>query len=155
MNAKKLLLALTFVAAAPAFAQTIGTVVNVNGVATVTTGTSGVAIAPGAAIVNGARVITTSSGSVTFRLNNGCTVTVPPGHGVTVLSSLSCEQLQASVRPVTTTTTTTTATTTAMVPAGPNFVASPGALALGAGALLLVGILVNENDDDDEGLSAQ
>jgi hypothetical protein len=154
MRARNLLLALCAMAAAPAFAQVLGTVVNVNGVATVTTGTSGLAITAGAPIVNGARVITTSSGSVTFRLNNGCTVTVPPGHAVTVLSALSCQQLQAAVQPVITTTSTTAVTTGAMVPVGPAFQAPPGIVA-GWAALLGLAVLAHELDDDDEGLSAQ
>jgi len=155
MNPKKLLLATAALAAASAFAQApLGTVTSVNGVATVTTGTTGTAITAGAPIVNGARVITTSTGSVTFRLANGCTVNVPPGHAVTVLSSLSCEQLTASVRPVQTAVTTTTATTSTTVPAGPVFGPPNPAVMAGIGAVALIGIIIAA-DDDDEPLSAR
>src|SRR3954469_25525040 len=119
MHTKKLASALVCLFAASAFAQAqLGAVTSVNGVATVTSGTVGTAIGAGAPIVEGARVITTSTGSVTFRLNNGCTVTVPAGHAVTVSSALSCQQLQAAVQPVSTAVTTTTATTTGTVAAG-------------------------------------
>src|SRR6188768_2497287 len=99
MLTKKLGPAVIGLLAATALAQAqLGTVTSVNGVATVTTGTSGTAVTAGAPIVEGARVITTSSGSLTFRLANGCTVNVPAGHAVTVSSSLNCQQLQAAVR---------------------------------------------------------
>jgi hypothetical protein len=146
MKLKNLLLALSAFAAAPVFAQAIGTVTTVNGVATVTTGTTGTAIVTGAPIMHGSRVITTSSGSVTLRLNNGCTVTVPPGHGVTVLSNLTCEQLRAAIQPVTTTVTTTTTTSQVPVGIGP----FSGGTALGAAAILLGAGLAIANDDDDE-----
>ena len=129
--------------ATAAFAQTLGTVTSVNGVATVTTGTAGTAITAGAPIVEGARVITTSTGSVTFRLASGCVINVPPGSAVTVRSALSCQQLQASVQP---TTTATTATTT---PAGFNIGTPSGAAAAGFAALLAIGIIAAENDDND------
>lgn len=144
MKLKNLLLVLSAFAAAPAFAQTIGTVTTVNGVATVTTGTTGTAVVVGAPIVNGSRVITTSTGSVTLRLNNGCIVTVPPGHGVTILSNLTCEQLRAAIQPVTTTVTTTTTSSQVPVGIGP----FTGNTALAAGALLLgAGLMIADDDD--------
>lgn len=146
MRIKKLLLALAAFCAAPAFAQVIGTVQSVNGVATITTGTTGLAIAPGATISHGSRVITTSSGSVTLRLNNGCVVTVPPGHGVTVLSTQTCEQLRAAIQPVTTTVNTLTTTTT--VPVGTVGFTRTGGIA--AAVLLGAAALAIANDDDDE-----
>lgn len=152
MKFKNLLLALSVLAAAPAFAQTIGTVTTVNGVATVTTGTTGTAVVVGAPIVNGSRVITTSTGSVTLRLNNGCTLTVPPGHGVTVLSTLTCEQLRAAIQPVTTTVTTTTTATQVPVGIGP----FTGNTALAAGAIILgAGLLIANDDDDDAPISGR
>jgi hypothetical protein len=101
MAMKKLLAVLSTIACASAMAQgALGTVSNVQGVATATTGTSGAAVAPGTAVTNGMRIVTTSSGSVTVRMNSGCTVTVPPSSGVTVLQSMNCQQLQAAVQPV-------------------------------------------------------
>ena len=135
--------------ATAAFAQTLGTVTSVNGVATVTTGTAGTAITAGAPIVEGARVITTSTGSVTFRLASGCVINVPPGSAVTVRSALSCQQLQASIQPVTTAVTTTTATTATTTPAGFNIGTPSGAAAAGFAALLAIGIIAAENDDND------
>jgi hypothetical protein len=138
--------------ASAALAQAqLGTVTSVNGVATVTTGTTGTAITAGAPIVEGARVITTTSGSVTFRLASGCTVNVPAGHAVTVSSSLSCQQLQASVRPVTTAVTTTSTTTSGTVPAGVGIGTPTGAAIAGFAALLAVGLIAT-NDDDDDGV---
>lgn len=149
MTPKNLLLAVFTLAAGSALAQAplLGTVVNVNGIATVTTGTSGTAIVAGAPIVHGSRVITTSSGSVTVRLNNGCTINVPPGHAVTVLSNLTCQQLIAAVQPVTTTVTTTT--TAVPVTVFPSFGTSDGAM-VGLGALIAVGLLAAAADDDDD-----
>jgi hypothetical protein len=157
MKLKRLLLSLSTFAAAAALAQaSLGTVTSVNGVATVTTGTSGAAIAPGAPIMHGSRVITTSNATVVLRLNNGCTLTVPPGHGVTVLSTMTCQQLTAAVQPVATTVTTAAAVTT--VPAGTGFAGGPGVVngfvaltALG----IAVGALTMEDDDDDAPLSAR
>jgi hypothetical protein len=139
MTSKKLLLAAFALAAGSALAQApLGTVVNVNGIATVTTGTSGTAIVTGAPIVHGSRVITTSNGSVTVRLNNGCTINVPPGHAVTILSNLTCQQLVAAVQP-----------TTVPVAVSPTFGAPNGTM-VAVGALIGVGILAAAVDDDDD-----
>jgi hypothetical protein len=101
MTSKKLLLALSTLFAASAFAQApLGTVTNVEGVVTATQGATGVTVTPGTAIQNGMRFVTTSRGSVSLRLNSGCTVTVPPSHGVTVLQTMTCQQLVAAVQPV-------------------------------------------------------
>jgi hypothetical protein len=155
MQLKKLLLSLSTFAAAAALAQaSLGTITSVNGVATVTTGTSGAAVAPGAPIMHGSRVITTSNATVVLRLNNGCTLTVPPGHGVTVLSTMTCQQLTAAVQPVATTVTTTTAATT--VPVGPAFGPGSGVVngfVAGTALLIAVGALRIEDDDDDAPLS--
>jgi hypothetical protein len=102
MTLKKLLISVTAgLAAAFAYAQTpLGTVSNVNGVVTATQGATGMTVAPGTVIQNGMRFVTTTNGSVTLNLNSGCAVTVPAGHGVTVLQSMTCQQLAAAVLPV-------------------------------------------------------
>lgn len=147
MILKKLLLALSF-AAPVAFAQApIGTIVNVNGVVTATQGTTGVTVAPGTAIRSGMRIVAGSNASVTLRTNSGCTVTVPASHGVTILQTMTCQQLTAAVQPV---------VPVAAVPAaaGP----TAGAVALGAGALLGVAVLAGSaggSDNDDPPLSAR
>lgn len=148
MATKKLLLAALAFAGTAAFAQApVGTVVNVNGVVTATTGTTGTTVAPGTAIQNGMRFVTTSNASVTLRLNSGCQVTVPPGHGVTVLSTMTCQQLTAAVQPV--------VPVAAQASAGP-LPGTVGTVIGGVGALIAVGILASElDDDDDEPLSAQ
>jgi hypothetical protein len=143
MKLKKLLLALS-VAAPAAFAQApIGTVVNVNGVVTATQGTAGVTVAPGTAIQSGMRFIAGSNASVTLRTNSGCTVTVPAGHGVTVLQTMTCQQLTAAVQPVV-----PVAAAPAVAPAG-------GAVALAAGALVGAAVIAGAVDDDDEPVSAR
>lgn len=100
MRIGKTLVAIAALAAAPAFAQALGTVTAVNGVVTFTTSTGNSTLVTGAPIVHGSRIVTTSASSVTLRMNNGCTVTVPAGHAVTVLSTQTCAQLQAAVQPV-------------------------------------------------------
>lgn len=101
MTIKKLLLAASVLAGASAFAQaTLGTVTNVEGVVTATQGATGMTVTPGMVVRNGTRFVTTSNGAVTLRLNSGCTVTVPAGHGVTVNQSMTCQQLAAAVQPV-------------------------------------------------------
>ena len=144
------LLAVASMAQAP-----LGTVTSVNGVATVTTGTAGTAITVGAPIIEGARVITTTTGSVTFRMANGCVVTVPAGSAVTVRSALSCEQLQAAVQPVTTAVTTTTATTTTVVPAGTGIGTPSGAALAGFAALLAIGAIASDDGGDAAPISGR
>lgn len=101
MKKLHLLAAASVLAAAPAFAQSLGTVTSVNGVATVTSGGSASTLSQGMALSQGARIVTTSTSSAVVRLNNGCTLSVPPGHSVTLLSNLTCQQLHASLQPVT------------------------------------------------------
>lgn len=93
-------LASAFVAAS-VFAQVpLGTIGNVQGLATVTVGTTGTTAAPGTVITDGMRVVTTSSSSVTLQLNNGCTLTLQPNQAVTVLQRMTCQELTAAVRTV-------------------------------------------------------
>jgi len=140
MTPKNLLLALSTLAAASVFAQApLGTVTNVEGVVTATQGATGVTVTPGTTIQNGMRFVTTSRGSVTLRLNSGCTVAVPPGHGVTVLQSMTCQQLTAAVQPV--------IPVAAQPPFGPPPALVNGVIGLG-GAAIAVGVLhqVFENE---------
>ena len=149
MMSKKLLLALSFLASASAFAQApLGTVTSVEGVVTATQGASGVTVTPGTAIQNGMRFVTTSRGSVSLRLNSGCTVTVPPGHGVTVLSSMTCQQLTAAVQPVVPV---AAAQPTAFPPA-PGLV--NGVIAIG-GAAVAAGVIKEATDDDNRSISGR
>lgn len=87
--------------ASGAFAQAIlGTVGNVQGLVTDTDGASVSSTVPGEAIRDGERFVTSSSGSVTLQLNNGCTLTLQPNQAVTIDSRMTCRELVASVTPV-------------------------------------------------------
>jgi hypothetical protein len=146
MTTKKLLLALSALAAASAFAQApLGTVTNVEGVVTATQGATGVAVTPGTAVQNGMRFVTTSRGSVTLQLNSGCVVTVPPAHGVTVLQSMTCQQLVAAVQPV--------------VPVGVATLYGPSPVLVNgivaAGGLVLAAGILHEATNNDENVSGQ
>ena len=148
MKSKNLLLALSAFVAASAFAQApapLGTVTNVEGVVTATQGATGVTVTPGTAIQNGMRFVTTSRASVTLRLNSGCTVNVPPGHGVTVLSSMTCQQLTAAVQPV--------VPVAAQTAFGPNPGLVNGVIAIG-GAAVAIGVIRGATKND-ENLSGQ
>lgn len=140
MTPKHLLLALATLACAPAFAQApLGTVTQVEGVVTATQGATGVAVTPGTPIQNGMRFVTTSRGSVTLQLNSGCTVSVPAGHGVTVLQSMTCQQLTAAVQPV------------VPVAAQPGFAggAVGGVGGIVFGAAIAAAIISDATDDED------
>ncbi|MGV3572039.1 MAG: hypothetical protein ACO1PB_15695 [Ramlibacter sp.] len=138
----KLLLAIAaaFIGVA-AWAQTsLGTVSNVNGVVTATQGATGMVITNGMLIQNGMRFVTTTTGSVRLNFNSGCTVDVPPSHGVTVLQSMNCDQLAVAVQPI------------APVAVGPQFPPSPvlvQAIGLaGAAGIAAAGLrqVINNND---------
>lgn len=147
MSSKKLLLALSCLACASVFAQApLGNVTNVQGVVTATQGATGITVTPGTAIQNGMRFVTTSRGSVTLRLNSGCTVTVPAGHGVTVLQNMTCQQLAAAVQPV-------IPVAAAQQPFAPPPGLVNGLVAVGAAAVA-VGV-IRAVTEDDENLSGQ
>jgi hypothetical protein len=145
MTLKNLLLALSAVAAASAFAQaSLGTVTNVEGVVTATQGAAGVNVTPGTQIQNGMRFVTTTRGSVTLQMNSGCSVSVPPGNGVTVLSSMTCQQLQAAVQPI---------VPVASQPLSTGVGVGNAAIAFG-GAAIAIGIL-HEANRNEENVSGQ
>ena len=85
-----------------AFAQgaVLGTVGNVQGLVTDSDGVSVSSTVPGEAIRDGERFVTSSSGSVTLQLNNGCTLTLQPNQAVTIDSRMTCRELVAAVTPV-------------------------------------------------------
>jgi hypothetical protein len=140
MALKKLLIALSSLAAAAAIAQpALGTVSNVQGIVTATQGATATTVAPGSPIVNGMRFVTTSSGTATLTMNSGCVVTLQPGQAVTVLQSMNCQQLTAAVQAVSVAPVATAGGATPVVVTG--FL-----LAVGAGVLY-------EATRDDENLS--
>lgn len=84
-----------------AYAQAqVGTVGNVQGLVTDTDGASVSSTTPGERIVDGERFVTSSNGSVTLQLNNGCTLTLQPNQAVTIDSRMTCRELTAAVTPV-------------------------------------------------------
>ncbi|QJW84828.1 hypothetical protein HK414_18025 [Ramlibacter terrae] len=109
----------------------LGTVSNVTGVVSATQGATAVNVAPGTAITSGTRFISASGSSATLSLNNGCTVTVPPNHGVTVTRGMTCPQLQAAVVPIVPVGPVAVATSQGFVPA----LAVLGGIGLAAAAL--------------------
>ena len=146
MTSKKLLLALSALFAASAFAQaSLGTVTHVEGVVTATQGVTGVSVTPGTPVQNGMRFVTTSRGSVTLRLNSGCTVTVPPSHAVTVSQNMTCQQLVAAVQPL------------GPVGAQGQFAANPALVngVIAAGGIAVAAGVLHVVTRDDERLSGQ
>lgn len=75
-------------------------VTDVQGVATAIQSDGTQLVKPGAQVQDGTRLVTTSSGAVTLRGAGGCSVRVPPGHGVTVSGGMDCRQIKSSVVPV-------------------------------------------------------
>ena len=46
------------------------------------------------------RLVTTSTSQLTLQAGGGCSVSVPPGHALTVKQGMNCQQLKSSVVPV-------------------------------------------------------
>lgn len=99
MVSKKLLALSAVFFSAAVWAQSIGTVGSVSGVVTINDGTRVLSAAPGSPIPDGARIVTTSSGSAVLQLANGCVIDLKPNQAVTVLRGSSCGDLAAAVRP--------------------------------------------------------
>lgn len=145
MKSRKLLAALSALACVGAFAQaSLGIVSRVEGVVTATVGSSGVTVTPGTAVRDGMRFVSTSRGSTTLRMNNGCLVTVPPGHGVTIQQGMDCQQLASAVQPIVPVTT----------PAGGAAVAATTSAPIGGTGIALIGaalaaIVIEDSKPDD------
>lgn len=140
MKLKNLLVAIATCSAFPVFAQALGTVTNVEGVATVASGSNVTTLAKGAQVMNGSRIVTTSGSSVTVALNSGCALTVPAGHAVTVVSTMTCQQLQAAVQPV--------RPATAVMGQSGRFAAADPAVLIFAAAVAATAIYDATQDDD-------
>lgn len=101
MSLKSIFVIGSALVASIAFAQeSLGTVGNVQGLVTDTDGTSVTSTSPGEAIRDGERFVTSSNGSVTLQLNNGCTLTLQPNQAVTIDSRMTCRELLAAITPV-------------------------------------------------------
>ncbi len=79
-------------------AVVIGKTAKVQGLVTVSTGTQVGMVAADHPIVEGSRYVTSSSGSVTLRLDNDCDVTLRPNQSLTVDRSRNCAELWAAVQ---------------------------------------------------------
>lgn len=99
MFIKSSIAAASVLLASVAFAQApLGSVTNVNGLVTVTDGRTGGTVAVGSPVRGGMRFVTTSSGGLTLRLNNGCVLTLQPNQAVTVIDRMTCPELLAAVQ---------------------------------------------------------
>lgn len=79
--------------ATSALAQTvIGKATQVEGIVTMTDGVRGGTLVVGSPITDGSRVVTSSNGNATLRLDSGCTITLKPNQAVTVRDR-PCEAL--------------------------------------------------------------
>ena len=93
-----LLASAAFAQQAPSTAQqSLGTVTKVQGLVTDTDGVSVTSTNPGEMIVDGERFVTSSNGSVTLELNNGCTITLEPNQAITIDSRQTCRALIATI----------------------------------------------------------
>lgn len=105
MSIKALLIIGSALLASSAFSQSpppqaLGTVGNVQGLVTDTDGATVTSTSPGEVIRDGERFVTSSSGSVTLQLNNGCTITLQPNQAVTIDSRMTCRELIGAVTQV-------------------------------------------------------
>ncbi len=92
-------LALSLAAIAQTAPSSVGNVTNAQGLVTMSDGTTFATAAPGSAVVDGTRFITSTGANVTITLNSGCVITLDANQSVTILQNLSCAQLQASIQP--------------------------------------------------------
>ncbi len=86
-----------FIATAALAQASLGSINSVEGIVTVTDGAKLGTAAAGGPITDGTRFVATSTGRAVLRLNNGCVVNLGPGQAVTVLKSMTCDQLLAAV----------------------------------------------------------
>lgn len=101
MSIKSVFIVAAALLASAAFAQeSVGTVGNVQGIVTDTEGDSVSSTNTGEAIHDRERFVTSSSGSVTLKMNNGCNITLEPNQAVTIDSRMTCRELLAAITPV-------------------------------------------------------
>ena len=79
-------------------AESVGVVQSVDGLVTVSQGNTLGNVVKDEKILNGARVVTTSTGSALVKLNNGCLISLAPNQSVTVDPKLDCKALVASIQ---------------------------------------------------------
>jgi hypothetical protein len=125
MRAQKLFWLGGLVLAGSAVAQgtvpVVGKTADVQGLVTMSVGTTVSNVTGTLGVVDGSRFVTSSNGTVTIKLDNGCEIKLEPNQSLVVDKSKPCAALIASVQPV----------------------GAPGAVAGGArGALMAAGLLI-------------
>ena len=78
--------------------QVLGTAVSVQGLVTVSDGASIANVVDGNPLVDGSRIVTSSTGSVTVKMKDGCDIKLDPNQSITLQSNRSCEALLASIQ---------------------------------------------------------
>jgi len=78
-------------------APTVGVVSGIDGLSTVSQGNTLSNLTQGQTILQGARVVTSSTGTVRIVLNNGCAVSLNRNEAVTIDSRLGCDALTAGI----------------------------------------------------------
>ena len=79
-------------------APSVGTIQSVQGLVTISQGTTLGNAASGTPLTNGAIVVSTCGASTFIQLRSGCSVPLSPRQSVTVNTELSCDQLLNSVQ---------------------------------------------------------
>jgi hypothetical protein len=79
-------------------APTIGSATKVQGLVTVSDGKSIASVVDGSRFVEGSRIVTSSSGSVTVKTDKGCDIRLDPNQSITLHGRRSCEALIASIQ---------------------------------------------------------
>ena len=138
MNRSIFLLLLTAFFTTLSFAQTsapkeVGVVTRVEGLVTVSQGDTLGNAFKDKVILENARVVTTSSGSITIRLNNGCVIELKANQAVTIDNRRECKAILAAIQPA-----------GAVGVAGAGGVGAAGignAVIVGVGVLTLIGII--------------
>jgi len=80
-------------------APTVGAVSGIDGLSTVSQGNTLSNLTQGQTILQGARVVTSSTGTVRIVMNNGCVVSLNRNEAVTIDSRLNCGALTAGIVP--------------------------------------------------------
>jgi hypothetical protein len=78
--------------------DSIGKIESVEGLVTVTQGSSGAIAAVGNPVMEGTRFVATSSGSAVIRLNDGCVIKLQPNQVLMVRRDMPCVEALAQFR---------------------------------------------------------
>ena len=101
MSIKSLIaVAMVLVSGAALAQERLGTIDNVQGIVTVTDGTTGGTARTGGPINDGMRFVSSSNGSALLRLDNRCDIRLQPNQSITVQKSMNCAALLAAVQNV-------------------------------------------------------